>query len=331
MGFRAYKSFKVSKGVRVNVSKTGIGMSAGGKGVRYSAHSSGRTTRTVGIPGSGVRYESRTGGKGRTRSSAPQPVLPSSASQKPGLFAPKGERLLYKAVRAQDVEIIARVGAEFADYRIIANTIAGFMKAQGTDATTGQRLLEEVFAAGQDPALHLFAKRYLYTLIRIPIAPGIEAELPLARDAVGLYLAEIYQKAGDLPRAIDTVEQLDPSAYAAVSLAELYEQTDRHDDVIALTERITNEDDLTALLLVYRGIAFREQGMNDAALAAFKEALRSRSRAAAIRHLALSERARVHEATGRKAQARKDLERILAEDSSVEGIAERLGTLEANK
>jgi len=329
MGFRAYKSFKVSKGVRLNVSKTGLGMSVGGKGVRYSAHSSGRTTRTMGIPGSGVRYESRTGTRGGGRSGRTQQFAPPAAPGKPSVFAPKGEKLLYKAVKSQDVNVIAKVGDDFPDHRLVAYTIAGFMKVQSGNMVAGRRMLEEVFATGKDPSEHPFAERYLFSLIRIPIAPGVEAELPLDRDAVGLYLAEMYQEEGDHSRAIDTVEGLDPSAYAAVSLAELYEQASRHDEVISLTERITNDDDLTALLLVYRGIALREQGMNEAALAAFKEALRSRSRAAAIRHLALSERARVHEATGKKAQARKDLERILAEDSSVEGVRDRLEALRA--
>lgn len=54
MGFRLYKSVRLGKGVRLNLSKTGVGISAGVPGMRYSKHSSGRTTRTVGMPGSGV-------------------------------------------------------------------------------------------------------------------------------------------------------------------------------------------------------------------------------------------------------------------------------------
>jgi tetratricopeptide (TPR) repeat protein len=81
------------------------------------------------------------------------------------------------------------------------------------------------------------------------------------------------------------------------------------------------------LLLVFRGQAFREQGFHDAAHEALKEALRSRSRAPEIRHHALAERAHNYLAQGKKAQARKDLERILAEDSSYEGVRERLAAL----
>ena len=45
MGMRFRRSIKLGPGVRFNLSKTGIGISAGLKGARYSAHSSGRQTR----------------------------------------------------------------------------------------------------------------------------------------------------------------------------------------------------------------------------------------------------------------------------------------------
>ena len=55
--------------------------------------------------------------------------------------------------------------------------------------------------------------------------------------------------------------------------------------------------------------------------------LRSRSRAAPIGHLALAERAQNYLAQGKKGMARKDLECILAEDSSYEGVREHLADL----
>jgi tetratricopeptide (TPR) repeat protein len=142
-----------------------------------------------------------------------------------------------------------------------------------------------------------------------------------------LTLAELYQSEDRFEDAIEVVEQLEPTTYAAVSLAELYVAANRYPDVIELTDGIENTDDATALLCVFRGVAFREQGFHDAAHEAFKQALRSRSRAAAIRHLALSERATNYAAQGKKGMARKDLERILAEDSSFEGVKERLDEL----
>jgi len=190
-----------------------------------------------------------------------------------------------------------------------------------------RRLLNEAFGTGQDPASHEFVSTYLFTHLELSLAQGVTAELPVNRDAVGLALAELKQEHGDLEGAIDAVEQLEPTTYSAVSLAELYAQTGRWDDVIELTEGIKNEDDAAALLCVFRGQAFRQQGFHDAAHEALKEALRSRSRAAPIRHLALAERAQNYLGQGKKGMARKDLERILAEDSNYEGLREQLSEL----
>jgi tetratricopeptide (TPR) repeat protein len=143
--------------------------------------------------------------------------------------------------------------------------------------------------------------------ISLGIAEGVTATLPFSRDAVGLALAELHQQAEDLQAAIDVVEHLEPSLLAAVSVAELYSATGRHRDVIDLTNGLSNTDDPTALLLTFRGVAFRETGNITAARESFKEALKSSKRDAGIRHLAWMERAGTFLADGKKAMARKDL------------------------
>ena len=278
----------------------------------------------TGVPG--VYYQKSVGGGsrggGRSQPSAVAPATP----PKPGLFAPKGEKELYKAIKAQSISAIRAVGDTHPDFRIVSYSLAGLMLIDD-DAAQAQTLLTPVFDQGGDPARDPFVMKYLATRVELPIADGITAELPVNRDAVGLALAELRQEDGDLAGAIGVVEQLEPSAYAAVSLAELYLRADRFDDVIELTEGLADEDDATALLCTFRGSAFRQQGFHDAAHEALKEALRSRSRAAPIRHFALSERAANYLAQGKRAMARKDLERILAEDSSYEGVRERLAEL----
>lgn len=327
------KSIKVAPGVRLNVSKRGVGASVGGRGARYSVHSSGRRTITAGsgvIPG--VYYQKSVSGKGsstaRSRSAAPAAQRTAVPPKKPGLFAPKGEKQLYKAIQAQDANAIKLVGATYPAFRLASYSLAGLMLLT-SDAAEAKRLLSDAFATGRDPAQDPFVISYLFTRLELSIAEGITAELPINRDAVGLALAELKQDEGDLSGAINVVEQLEPTTYSAVSLAELYAQTERWEDVIELTEGMKNEDDASALLCVFRGQAFREQGFHDAAHEALKEALRSRSRAPEIRHHALTERAQNYLAQGKKGMARKDLERILAEDSSYEGVRERLAELTA--
>jgi Protein of unknown function (DUF4236) len=70
MGLRFRKSFKVAPGVRLSVGKKGVGASFGGKGLRYSVHSSGKRRTTVGIPGSGISYSSTSGSSKSYKSSA---------------------------------------------------------------------------------------------------------------------------------------------------------------------------------------------------------------------------------------------------------------------
>lgn len=327
MGFRVQKSFRIAKGVRLNLSKTGLGVSVGVPGLRYSMHSSGRRTVSAGIPGSGVRYQKSLKNGTRSPASSHGPTPPRFALPKPGLFAPKGEKQLHKAITSGDAHAIARVGDEFPEYRTVAHALAGYMLINSEPAEA-KRLLIGVFASGEDPSTDPFAEKYVGgERVEIGIARGVSAYLPLDRNAVGLALAELYQGDREVAAAVDTVELLEPSTYAAVSLAELYSATGRYQDVVDLTESISNSDDATALLSVFRGEALHELGYHDAALAAFKEALRSKSRAVGIRHLALSERSRVYEAIGRRSMARKDLERILAEDSSYEGLTDRLAAL----
>jgi tetratricopeptide (TPR) repeat protein len=219
-----------------------------------------------------------------------------------------------------------RVGDEHVSFRVPAWSFAA-VKLMNDEPVVAAQLLEAVFATGSEPSTHPFVVKYLEAHLHLKIAQGVTAELPINRDAVGLALAELRQQAGDVDGAIDVVEQLEPTTYAAVSLAELYIQAARYDEAVALTDGIQNQDDASALLLCMRGTALRELGHYDAAHEALKEALRSRSRPAAIRLHALAERATNYLAQGKRGLARKDFERILAEDSTYEGVLDRLADL----
>jgi hypothetical protein len=57
MGFRFRKIISVLPGVKVNLSKSGVSTSLGGKGATVNVGSSGKKTLTLGIPGSGLSYQ----------------------------------------------------------------------------------------------------------------------------------------------------------------------------------------------------------------------------------------------------------------------------------
>ena len=56
MGLRFRKSISILPGVKVNLSKSGVSLSAGVPGFRNTISTSGRLTTSVGVPGSGVSY-----------------------------------------------------------------------------------------------------------------------------------------------------------------------------------------------------------------------------------------------------------------------------------
>jgi len=70
MGLRMRKSVRIAKGVRLNFGKTGTSISFGTRGLRYTIHSSGRRTSSVGIPGTGIYYVTSTSGKRKYSSEA---------------------------------------------------------------------------------------------------------------------------------------------------------------------------------------------------------------------------------------------------------------------
>lgn len=86
MGFRFKKSLKLGKHFRINLSKSGVGYSIGGKGIRYTRSASGRKTVTTSIPGTGLSYStnigkkktSSVGKKNTSRQTMPQKQSPST-------------------------------------------------------------------------------------------------------------------------------------------------------------------------------------------------------------------------------------------------------------
>jgi len=110
-------------------------------------------------------------------------------------------------------------------------------------------------------------------------------------------------------------------------MADLELQQKDYDGALETTEDIENEDDATGMLLVLRGIAFREQSMHDAALECFKRVIIKRSRSEGLLHRAHFERAETYARMGKKALAVKDLEKILVDDLDYPEVIAKLEKL----
>ncbi|MEX0767550.1 MAG: DUF4236 domain-containing protein [Microthrixaceae bacterium] len=341
MGFRLRKSIQLMPGVRLNMSRSGLGVSAGVKGFRISQRPDGTVQQSVSMPGTGISHVQRldtASGASTSRTAAAREAIPATPTtaptaqpiaprKKPGWFAPKPEKALYRAMAASDVLQLEHIAREQPSVSVAAACLAGLLQMQAEQAQLATNMLMLVWSSGKEPAADPFIQKYVAITFTLVLAPGVSAPLSLSRNTVGLALAELLQLLGSRSEAVDIVEQLEPTAATAISLAELYSELGRWAEVVELTDEVTNQDDLTALLCVFRGVAMRELAYYDAARIAFKEALKTKQRNPVIRHRAWLERARCYEREGKRSLARKDLERILAEDSTYVGLTEALAEL----
>ena len=233
MGFVARKSFKVMPGVRMTVSKSGLSASAGVPGARISKSSSGRTTRTVGIPGTGV-YHTKSTSSGQSQSgnqsrAASPPPAAAPGSTKPGFTAPKWEKVLYKAVTTSHFEELPSIAQAYPEAAPVAATLDGLVTMQSGQSERALEVCRWAWATAGEIQDHPFVRKYISaSQVTIGVAEGVSATLPISRDALGLALAELEQSAGNVDAAIAVVEQLDPSTIAAVSLSELYSEAGQH-------------------------------------------------------------------------------------------------------
>lgn len=72
MGLRFRKSFKVAPGVKVNLNKKSASVTLGGKGVHKTISTTGKSTTSVGVPGTGMYYTSSSGGSSNKQTEVKQ-------------------------------------------------------------------------------------------------------------------------------------------------------------------------------------------------------------------------------------------------------------------
>jgi len=330
MGFRIRKSIKIMPGVRMTFSPSGVSTSVGVRGARVTRGSSGRITRTIGIPGSGISHtetiRSANGSRRRVTSQTVTPVPPVS----PNLFSASYEKDFFKARKNDSVEEYQRIITLYPEAVIAGSFMLALKFIETKEYPLALQVLESIWRMNDridsDP---LFRKYLGLKGFEVGIAEGVEAQLNLNRDAVGLLFAETLQSQGNLNKAIEVVEDLYPTQTTALSLADLYIAAKKWDEVIEVTNGMTNVDDATCLLLIYRGIAFRETGYRDAAKEAFKESLKSKKRSMTIRHRGHAERALTYMADGKQALALKEVEKIMAENPNDEGVKLILSALDS--
>lgn len=343
MGFRLYKSVRLGKGVRLNLSKTGIGISGGVPGARYSVHSSGRTTKTLGAPGTGVYYRQDSYAKGSrsratTTRSKPSPVPLAPLYPRAGMLAPKAEKIFVQGVTSymqgryedalrsfKDVSERDEIGAHAAEEFFAGMTLVAIERLD-----EAVPFLEAVLASDHTIPDQLMTKYGVGGDLEVAVTPATSVRVPMSNLSVALMLAEAYQRTGARQKAIELLESLGAIAPGepafALSLADLYAEAEEWDDVVRVTEGVTeNQDDVSANILGFRANAMVELGMSEAALAITKEALRFRKRSPELLWFARYVRGRAYEIVGKAGMAKREFEKIYAANAHYGDVAERLG------
>ena len=337
MGFRFWQRVRLAPGVTVNLSKSMASLSVGPRGAAYTISPRGNRA-TVGLPGTGLFYtvhdRKRSGGGG----SAPMPSVPKRDRLKLGFF----QRLMISGEEKHFIDGIralndgdpdgALTALEEARELPDAAWMAGMIRLRREDFDRARAHFEHALARLDDLGA-LFGKYEIAAQANLPITSDIFAHVFPRERGTRLALLEIAQIKGhnaDAMVHIELLMQLDATdPVVLLSFAELAldspEDRALMDRVVRATMDVENETPVDTAILLYRGRALAALGMPDAAIDVFTLANRRRKdRPEDLLHQIRYDRAVLYEQVGRKAQARREFERLYAENPEFEDIRARL-------
>ena len=343
MSIRFRRRLKIAPGITLNFNKNSVGLSLGVRGAHYTMNSSGRRTISAGIPGTGISsVETLSGGTRTRRTAATEESMVSQQSEppSPGFFAGKIERALFAflmdiydaestdtppqvvdkaaTLKAQHPALAPAMDLITFLHGVTDSAFSSNVEAWGTQLWATRSL---VF---NDP---LVQKYFVGITPAVSITRGISAHDTYNEQVLGFIWSEVLQSKEKYDEALAILEEMEPDQLVAISIADIELTNGKFDEAIETTEDIENEDDATAMLLVLRGIAFREKNLLDASAECFKRALSHKSRSEGVRHRAHFERAETYTRMGKKAMAIKDLENILVDEPTYPEVEEKLAAI----
>lgn len=348
MTIRFRRTLKIAPGLHINFNKNSTSLSLGPRGAHYTMSSNGRRTVSAGIPGTGLyAYQTVkpknnvTRSRSTTSASANEEDGFTGPVPRPTLFARSYEKEFYAflndiygaAIPLEHKVVVGKANALRDKYQelITPLNILTFLYTLNDEESSdkllemGKSIWDDKDRAFNDPMVLKYFKGIRPVT---QLTDGVFAREILNQQQFGLIWVEVLQTFEKFTEALDVLHQLNPNQLVAVSMADIELSLKDYDAVFETTNEITNEDDATAILLVQRGIAFREQGHFEASLECFKEALAKRSRAQEMLNRAHIERAITYKKMAKPVQARKDLELVLAHEPSNEDVKKLLDELQ---
>ena len=345
MAFRFFRRLRIAPGITMNLSKRGGSLSFGPRGGKVTVGTSG-VRRTVSLPGTGLYYTSRSSlrsGRGRSRRKEEhaEPTVTPSDRVDLGFFQrlftsrteqswADGLKAMLEGREQEAYQMLVKNRKMPADSAFVAGVLA--LKQGSVEASI--RHLRQAYDDRRQLG-KLFGKYGLTPAFDLQLTGDVHTVLQADTRSVLLALVEAFQIAGrpkDAKSCLDHLLRLDPEdVVVKVSLAELLlEHANGNkktlDRVVRLSQGVNNECEIHGALLLFRAQALRRMGLLEGARDTLTPLLRrTKNRPESLLHAMRYERALVYEALGHDRRARKDLERIYAENPGYEDVAQRLG------
>jgi tetratricopeptide (TPR) repeat protein len=107
-------------------------------------------------------------------------------------------------------------------------------------------------------------------------------------------------------------------------LVSLYRKAEEWDEIVHATAGVVNEDNASLILRLWQAEAMERENLPDAALEVYRDALRSTKRDPQLLKEARYARAALYTKLGKKAMAKRDLGRLMADDPGYKDVADLL-------
>lgn len=305
MGLRFRKSISLGKGVRVNISKSGIGMSAGVKGARIGLSSRKGTYVSGGIPGTGIYGISYAKGGGRSATSA------SSGD------SAKGCLMLLAAVIGLGMLVAAPLLAAV----LTAGGVAFYFWYSRTPKAKTKKLVGEArkLLSADDNAQAL-------TKLREAEKLGVENDdLPYL---LGAALNNTRHSKEAIPYLEKHLSAHPDDIAIQMALANCYYSTDQFDKTIRIIQSLPEDAQNYPKALSLLGLSFAEQKKFDLAIDVMEKGpLRKRRLDDTLIEYHYNT-ALIYESAGDKKKALKHFKKVYAENTSYKEVSEKIKTLE---
>ena len=339
MGLRFRRSVNLGGGLRLNLSKSGVGISGGARGARVGTGPRGKRM-AVGIPGTGLFYEKRSS-HGKTKENdkrsprekkAPSPQDKINLGFIQSLLTPRAEKLFVEGINhviSNDREEGAlKLRESIRENKSLADSY--FALALVTSDEKERLECIKKLIQYRKEFNKLFSKHKAVFGALLSLTDHIS--LYIYNDDLGIELlsAEVLEEHGLIKEAIDLLKnsshEKDPAL--RLSLGELYFRSGQYQECIESLQGIENNDMIGTNAIYYKGLAFRKMGMYTAAIETLRKARRRRKNRdpeiiKEIRY-ALAETLLDSD---KKREAQKEFERIMAEDASYRDVPQRIREL----